>query len=811
MSVNYDIWGAQESWIDGSASQQLAEIKLPATDKDTYRENWQRGAMEWNIIDLSPCFYGVNKEAVWCNPHYLAPYAIGGDKSTIDVYEEAILEEKKTQPLVLGRITSAGSTLSVSYTRRWKEYEMADIGSGTPIGNSYGESVVMSFNYQKIMAIPYVVVIPNSYTTGAYTTIDLYSYIEDQNYLTNQRIIGIGYRLRYGDGETNRTTAENYLAPLFNFDIPGKNVAYNSKAFFAHVDGMSMLMWSDRTHNAVMGIETSRVSGDATVGTADTGFRFKYCPGNDGSSVPLYFYNSDDEFENGGKVWTINKETYAGSGTTVYWQPYPYIGVNATNAEEVKKYVMKQVAFLGFPFVYDPDDAAQGKIGDIGVYLPVFDENGITTGDYKEGTDALRLPNSEWVDSREGSGYDPTKVDPSPSSDPMLPVGLNFTLASNGTGIWALTPSNLNEVLDDIFGSKIKADMFGNNPMNAILSLKWTPFIWQETGTQERKPIVLGDQVVNPLHRYPTIETYSQAEVHGVGTVKFTFDKNFYNSRYMQARLFLPFYGYYELPIAQLLSSELRIDFYYNVPDELGVYVISYDNIIYDYCECSCDIEVPLTGSNAAAISASKKNEALAIATQVASTALSTIAFIGTGGLSGVAEFASMSADAGSLVGGIQSLPYLYNAAPREAIRQVAGLTTASTLVGGTGAGILNTISNSKVQRAALKTNLPYHGSALQTTFLHLSMKPYIQIFKNNIIQGLDTENIGTVKVKLGGTSEEQYKLKVGHVCDIFTTIDKMPENSLLQTTGIANMSNMGMELGEIQELNQILQTGFYR
>ena len=91
------------------------------------------------------------------------------------------------------------------------------------------------------------------------------------------------------------------------------------------------------------------------------------------------------------------------------------------------------------------------------------------------------------------------------------------------------------------------------------------------------------------------------------------------------------------------------------------------------------------------------------------------------------------------------------------------------------GINIYNTVNQAQIQRAALKTNLPYHGSALQTTFLHMSMKPYVQIFKNAIIDGLTTQEGGTVKEELGDTSKAEYMLKVGHACNVFTTMDKMP------------------------------------
>ena len=78
-------------------------------------------------------------------------------------------------------------------------------------------------------------------------------------------------------------------------------------------------------------------------------------------------------------------------------------------------------------------------------------------------------------------------------------------------------------------------------------------------------------------------------------------------------------------------------------------------------------------------------------------------------------------------------------------------------------------------------------------------------------MDGLTTQEGGTVKEELGGTSKAEYMLKVGHACDIFTTMDKMPENSLLQTTGCANIGTDGMLIDEVKELNTILQSGFYR
>ena len=491
---------------------------------------------------------------------------------------------------------------------------------------------------------------------------------------------------------------------------------------------------------------------------------------------------------------------------------YLYCNADNLTADEIRKSVREGLACFGMFFTDSVANAQTKQLDDAGMFLGTLVE-GIGYGAYTEGTANREQPQFNWKAMNEND-YDPTNPpepggDPAASSDPLLPTGLSWTLASAGTGIWALTPSNITQIWDDIFGQDINVKQFGNNPMNAILSLEWTPFTWED---KTPGPVILGTTIVNPAHAYPKILTVNQAEIHGEGQMKFNFNKNFYNARNMQARLFLPFYGYYELPIAQLLSSQLRLDFYYNVPDELGVYIISYDKVIYDFVECSCKIDIPVTGSNAAAIKENKKQQSLTIATQVATMA-STMATVGLGfGLSGASPvLTGLYSGAGNIIDTITSIPWLEG---KELTNVLAGggISAAGAINSGKqGVGIYNTIHNAQIERAALKTNLPYHGSALQTTFLHMSMKPYVQIFKNAIIGGLTTSDPNTVKVELGGASETEYKLKVGHACDIFTTLDKMDADCLLQTTGCANMSSSGMELSEYQELNSILQSGFYK
>lgn len=574
MAVNYDIWGRPETWVDGTTAEQQADIKYPAAAKDTFKEQYTSGGIPYNEIDETLAFWGIGKDCVFCNPQYIAPYCVGGDINTIDVYQEPIKQTKTEQAAIFsnGDLTS----VSVSYSRRWSYYTAAEIEADTqhhiPVGNGYTQQLYAAMNYQKIMVIPYVETVADTYTTGSYTTSSLYDYIENQGYNTKQRIVGIGYRVRYGEGiDENRTGESSGTSLLFSFDVPGKDVAYNSKQFYAHDIGMSFLSWSDGSGNCrvPMAINTARISGNATIGTADTGFRAKYCPTNDGNSVPWYFYDPDNS------LWKINKTTAPGSGSTVFWYTYPYIGVNSTNATDVKNYVLKQIAYLGLPFVYDPDDAVRGQIGDIGVYLPVFDDNGITTGDYKEGTDALRLPNSEWVDGRE-SGYDPN-VRPTPENHDTgdIPnVGNYLRRFGNHLKVWCLYQNDVNTIvaaINDLYQSSAdpvtewQTDFQGVNPSDYIVGLY--AILIDPPKTDTTSTFTLGAvDFDGDISAYRYNFTSDKSGYFSFGTVDVPYYGDFRDySPYTELELYIPLCGTVELDPAYFIGHKIAVDMYYDI------------------------------------------------------------------------------------------------------------------------------------------------------------------------------------------------------------------------------------------------------
>lgn len=55
------------------------------------------------------------------------------------------------------------------------------------------------------------------------------------------------------------------------------------------------------------------------------------------------------------------------------------------------------------------------------------------------------------------------------------------------------------------------------------------------------------------------------------------------------------------------MSQPISVSFRYNVPDAMGVWVISFGQKIYDFVECDPSIEVPLTGDNQREIMITKR------------------------------------------------------------------------------------------------------------------------------------------------------------------------------------------------------------
>lgn len=510
----------------------------------------------------------------------------------------------------------------------------------------------------------------------------------------------------------------------------------------------------------------------------------------------------------------------------------------ASKAAAWAKIIAHEMAFLGLPFrIKISGDAASPaatvSLADDDVFLPIFDmDHMVTTGRYTtELAEKQALPNYTWENIFDStipnwdSSYNPPKPGPGPgpgpgpdpNPNPLYPSTPGFSLASAGGKCYALVDGTIDTIFEEIYGRDDESwldlinglSLYGADPMAAIISYKWYPWAWNFTGTAG---LYLGGiRIGNSGYEVPRTD----AEALHTENASFYYgrEKNFINSRHSQARLWLPFYGFYALPQQKFISEKLTVDFHYNLPDEVGVWIISFDDVIYDFVECQCSIDVPLSatdyrGQKYAAISGvlSTAGNLINSVGDVAKSAVS----VGIGSATAAGAASAYRVDTGESIfstikkygaGAFQA----YDSTQRMQIgmmgsgaTQAAGgaIGAGTSFLGGVSQGF-NDVMSTRRTLNQMKINLPYHGAASPTTFLNLPMFPFVQVYTNNTID----DYVG---------KDAQYKLKNGHACDKWVTASEMPSNSLCQASGIADMNTSGMELSEVEELNSILQSGFF-
>ena len=481
-----------------------------------------------------------------------------------------------------------------------------------------------------------------------------------------------------------------------------------------------------------------------------------------------------------------------------------YCDTSSMTNNQITEGIRKQLASFGMFFVDGTADLNLA-LDDDKTFLGIL-ENGVGYGKYSNGKKNREQAQWNW-DTMDENTYDPVNPPsppgPEPDPNPIIPDTPGFSLAvGNGSVCYTITKAEWAQIWDNIYGDKKNwkkliegLALYGSNPLNAILNYRWYPFYLNGTDT---RPLRLGSTIVKPATNvYHCIASSEQAFTSATGSFIWGRPKNFVNTRKTKARLFLPFYGFYDLPTSLLVNKELEVRFQYNLPDDNGVWFIMFGGSVYDYVECQPFIEIPITGDNSSQIAAAKAQRNL----QIAATLGAAVIMAGATILGPtIGEFITAGKEAAWATGGIAS-GIAANFTQGVAGELITAPTVGAALTGAgalVGAGIktANNIMQSALKIGTLSTNVPIHGQASDTTFLHLPKYPYIQIYTNTLIDGFN---------------ESEYKWKVGIACDKWGNLASMPEQTLLATTGTANMGTDGMLIDEVKELNDILQSGFYR
>lgn len=782
MSINTTIWGAPENWVDSRNNSDLdsADVKVGADTYNTYAAQWSNNRIELNNIDISPCFWGISADSIWGNMYAAYAYAPDGLENPVEIGEKLVIEPRENGSLPLMLIDSTMSSplqYGLGYQKRYSPVESNIMAEQSP----YTRDIVLSFNYQKVMCIPHLMVMDSSYNT-VYITFESY-FDEGYDYYrtTYPYITAITYGMYLG-AAGSRIGESSGIVPLIPYTFIGSDSQYESRYEFSG-NGFSALKTSYITNSSNAGIilscdnngsevTVSYNTPNATVATDDTGYRYRYCvnePDRDEYyPVPLYVHDDSE-------LWEYIRSS------SIWWDISCVIDIRGKDIDDVREYCLKQIAYLGFPFVIAYADV-QKAIGQQGVYLPVFDENGVTTGEYEEGAAALDLPNSDWTDGRQ-SGYDPNRP-PTPEDGDTGDLGnfRNFTDTTHFNypcTVYALTETNFRnfaEALNSLYltdedTTQMELDFKGSNPTDYIINCYALPFEPNFLSSSE-VGVQIGPQTL--LNITGKVVNTATSFYIDCGTKAIPKRGNFLDFEpYTHIELYLPMCGTVTLDPALVVGKTIKVVMYYNVLTNsatAAVYRLSeLGDTLIATSTGEIGISIPFSAYNMGqyqnAIKATEnaiKQNGLKVATGVATTAVGIAGALlapETGGL-------SLALTGAALAGGSSAL--------------------SAAMKGGELHYELEHIAPSVSQ-----------CSSADGSLAHVVAKtiPWLFIKRARMLQSYD---------------EEVYAKTIGHACCINDILGGSEENPRTGLTVCSNIdtSNIPATVDEINAIKQALASG---
>lgn len=322
--------------------------------------------------------------------------------------------------------------------------------------------------------------------------------------------------------------------------------------------------------------------------------------------------------------WNITKiengDTYA-SGT---YRSFAYLELDDYTGSKNEAYasaIIHELAFLGFPIVASTSHLAS-EIGDNDVYVPVFDDHVITTGEYLTGSAASALTNATWGDifGLNMPEYDPT-YDPTPGPGPGPDDDedegdlTNLGAARQPSLFSVLTFYAMNYLefygfineLNDYYHGRTPEewtiDFQGVNPAEYILGAYYTWFdlpindidvpvkigrITLPTSTSRK--LSQGDTMLRP-NRWQYLSFGTREVAH-----RFNDFRDY--PPYTTVEIYLPLAGTVELDASYVMGHNITVRYYYSILTMTGVACVYRDDILYKTADLQIASQIPLLSTN---------------------------------------------------------------------------------------------------------------------------------------------------------------------------------------------------------------------
>ena len=314
---------------------------------------------------------------------------------------------------------------------------------------------------------------------------------------------------------------------------------------------------------------------------------------------------------------TSNQEKY------ISMVPYLIIDDDKGNGYKLacKYALMHEYAFYGMPFTTSNSSAINTVWDNTAedIYIPLFDENMITTGEYVTLKKAFEqyLPQTVWTDLfNEQSIYN---YDPDFQPDPPSPEESDYGDTSNLGSARGLFPAGVNIYLMsrsdyNIFMGELNSyyqgsspddwtlDFQGVNPSDYILSAYYTPYNFLKS--ENKSAVKIGPLTLTTdayeLSQGSPPDDPNKWKTFTYGTRKVT--PSFYDFRdyepYTTVELYLPLAGTVQLETAYVMNHDITVTYYFDLMSRSGVACVYRDSMLYKTSDFQLGCQVPLLSQN---------------------------------------------------------------------------------------------------------------------------------------------------------------------------------------------------------------------
>ena len=633
MQVNTEFWGNESEWLTPSnTTLQSAGVKtinfntalLPDYWSSGYRATGERSYSldEPPKPEQTPTAWGIGKQSALSNPLYgftgYSNTATGSPYSDANVTpytRDMRLDTNKPLPMC-PQCFSYGVSSDVGWSNR-----VYPNGSA----NNCVCGGVVKFNYQNIVVYPELKVckkVPHSasykygiqersgyvsisdYFDGNSPVKDEYPYIMAVRigswYMGGQPVYNNGV---YVSGQRNSYVGNNFS---LRFNEPLKGTEYNTSVKMQY-------QGQERTRSP-------QIQED---------FYVMYPTVLYDSCLSGYYHNSighlnvmqnatiADDIE---KAWTLsqygNYPPIAQNGNYDIEAIQEYDGTNYTNRYVVvplwenatKDEVLRDVAFLGFWFSEDATTAQRALTGELcfdnKMHIPVFDSKGVTTGEWKSGTDAALEPNAKWNDPFNDSPYNPQGGGDDDDDFGDLENIFGQNRFPNTLNVYLTNAANYASFVQAVNGiyandpqgvTQWTLDFNGANPSDYIVNSFATPLMLPNSGAASIK---LGN-ISTPFQNISALAyDVSDTGIFDCGSIQFNAYYNDFRdyAPYTTAQIYIPLCGTVDIEPEFFVGHSVNVVYFYDVLTmslAAGIYRDAYT--LYKVVNGTAGAEIPLT------------------------------------------------------------------------------------------------------------------------------------------------------------------------------------------------------------------------